>query len=361
MKKYAILTAMALGLTLTSSATVWRVNNQTGTDPDFTSVSTAMSSASVVNGDTIYLEPSATNYNSITVTKQLVFIGNGYLLDTAGASNGNGGMQENTHESSVSSYVFLNAGSEGSMFIGITFNSSLYFNTITSNANIVVEKCRFSSSNTLYAPGTKTFNNITMRKCWFSYSSGASIFNSASVTVNNLMVENCIFNNTYYYAQVSMTLNSASTNITFRNNTAPSFIGTNAYVANNIFFNSYGSTFNSCIVNNNLFVANQTGVTVGSLSTNGNNLVGQTLANIIVNTGSDDGKYKLAAASPALGGGEDIGGTKPDCGAFGGNDPYKLSGIPNIPSIYSLSFPNGNSIPAGSADIKVDFSTRNNN
>jgi hypothetical protein len=114
------------------------------------------------------------------------------------------------------------------------------------------------------------------------------------------------------------------------------------------------------VVKNNLFVNAQTGVTVGSLSTNGNNLISQTRASLIVDAGSDDAKYQLAAASPAIGGGVDISGTKPDCGAFGGNDPYVLSGIPNIPTIYSLSFPNGNSVPSGSSSILVDFSTRNN-
>ncbi|WP_315820967.1 hypothetical protein [Paraflavitalea speifideaquila] len=49
----------------------------------------------------------------------------------------------------------------------------------------------------------------------------------------------------------------------------------------------------------------------------------------------------------------------PDCGAFGGNDPYKLSGIPAIPSIYLLTVPA--SIPSGSSSMNVTFSTRNNN
>jgi hypothetical protein len=79
-----------------------------------------------------------------------------------------------------------------------------------------------------------------------------------------------------------------------------------------------------------------------------------------VDAGSLDGKYQLAVSSPAIGGGVDIGGVKPDCGAFGGNNPYQLSGIPAIPSIYSFSFPNGNSVPLNSTSININFSTRDN-
>jgi hypothetical protein len=45
------------------------VNNVTGADPDFTSWNAAVSSSSVVNGDTLYIEPSATNYGSVSLDK----------------------------------------------------------------------------------------------------------------------------------------------------------------------------------------------------------------------------------------------------------------------------------------------------
>ena len=48
--------------------------------------------------------------------------------------------------------------------------------------------------------------------------------------------------------------------------------------------------------------------------------------------GSTDGQYQLKAGSPAIGAGED----GVDIGAFGGPDPYVLSGVPSIPVIYEL-------------------------
>lgn len=68
----------------------------------------------------------------------------------------------------------------------------------------------------------------------------------------------------------------------------------------------------------------------------------------------------LKAGSPALAAGLTVGTVvTPDCGAFGATDPYKLSGIPNIPSIYTLTVPV--SIPAGTNSMNVTISTRNNN
>jgi len=50
-------------------------------------------------------------------------------------------------------------------------------------------------------------------------------------------------------------------------------------------------------------------------------------------TESTDGRWQLKAVSPAIGAGE--GGA--DCGAFGGPNPYILSGLPVGPTIYELN------------------------
>jgi len=68
---------------------------------------------------------------------------------------------------------------------------------------------------------------------------------------------------------------------------------------------------------------------------------------------STDGQWQLKEGSPAIGAG--LSGE--DCGMFGGNTPYHLSGLPNIPSIYKLSMPstsNGNTLP-------VTISVKTNN
>ncbi|NBC58611.1 MAG: hypothetical protein GVY05_10075 [Bacteroidetes bacterium] len=357
MKNILLLTICAFISLSLGAQTIYRVNNNTNlsnssaAQPNsFTTVSDAITAAS--NGDIIYIEPSTTNYGNINVNKSLIFIGNGYLLD--GSTDGNANLQENTNNS-VLERVILNAGSEGSTFKGLNVNR-FNFSSIATNTNITIEKCRIRQPNSAIFASSGTFNNISITKCYFSGTSFSDILDSSGNTINNLTVENCIFN-----GGVSINPSTSSTNLVFRNNIATRISGIGLYVANNIFTSSTNSSFNTCVVRNNVFVANQPGVTVGPLSTNGNNLIGQTLTDIIVNSGSADGRYQLAASSPAINGGVDIGGTKPDCGAFGGPDPYKLSGIPDIPTIYELSLPNGNSVPAGTTTIDIDFSTRSNN
>ena len=128
------------------------------------------------------------------------------------------------------------------------------------------------------------------------------------------------------------------------------------YVANNIFGVSPECVFVNCTIKNNLFQSNQ-----ALPGTATNNQVSINMDNVYVGgtTGSLDSRLVLKAGSPAIGAGLTVGAVvSPDCGAFGATDPYKLSGIPNIPTIYSLTVPV--SIPSGASTMNVTFSTRNN-
>jgi hypothetical protein len=62
----------------------------------------------------------------------------------------------------------------------------------------------------------------------------------------------------------------------------------------------------------------------------------------------------LASNSPAKGSGEN--GT--DAGAFGGDEPYILSGIPSIPSIYQLTVP-ANVPQGGTLNVQIKAKTNN--
>lgn len=350
MKKLFYFTFFTLFVNAAAQAKIWRVNNSAGIAADFTTLSGAVSNASVLSGDTIHVEPSATSYTFPTINKQLVIIGNGYLLTGAGS---NAGLQENTLTSIVGGFRF-SSGSAGTKIIGIRINGNSDFSSgYSGNVNITFEKCMVEVFSPLAYITSSTYSGITFKKCFFNNQLGFG--NESNVVLNNITYENNIFT-----SSVSFTPGT-SINFIFRNNIVHSSTATlaNAYVANNVFTSSSVSTFTSCNVKNNVFVANQTGVTQGPLSVNGNNLVSQPLATVIVNTGSNDGKFQLAVGSPAIGGGVDISGTKPDCGAFGGTDPYKLSGIPGIPTIYAFTVPA--SIPLGTPTMNVTISTRNNN
>lgn len=68
----------------------------------------------------------------------------------------------------------------------------------------------------------------------------------------------------------------------------------------------------------------------------------------------EDARYQLHPNSPAKGAGEN--GT--DAGAFGGDEPYILSGIPSIPAIYQLTVP-ANVPQGGTLNVQIKAKTNN--
>jgi hypothetical protein len=80
MKKIFLLSVAATLVSSLSFAKIWRVNNNAGVIADFTTAQQANNSASVMNGDTIHLEPSAASYGTLVVTKRLTWISIGAFL-----------------------------------------------------------------------------------------------------------------------------------------------------------------------------------------------------------------------------------------------------------------------------------------
>jgi hypothetical protein len=355
---YFFPTVVIFFLSLSASAKIWRVNNNAGVVADFTTFNGAATSTSVLAGDTIHLEPSATSYatSSFNLTKRLVVIGVGYFLNPANTTTpGNSGLQATTNSSQLQFFRFR-SGSNGSRFIGVTFEGGFYLNASASAYNLSFEKCLFAAGSfTIYFENAGNYDGITIRKSFFNSSSINSVSTSAVIT--NFICENNIFNGT---SQIDLPSLSGTGNI-IRNNSiissSSTFILANAYVANNIFGTSGQSTFTNCVIKNNLFQVNQTLPVTAT-----GNQVNVNMGNVYVGgtTGSLDSRAALRSGSPAIAAGLTVGAViTPDCGAFGATDPYKLSGIPNIPSIYTFNVPT--SIPAGTTNMNVTISTRNNN
>ena len=353
MKKFFFYSVIATALfsSLNANAKIWRLNNNAGVTADFTTFNAAVASASVLAGDTLYIEPSTTTYQtgSITLTKRLVVVGPGYFLDPANTTTpANLGLQAATGFSDLA-FFRIGAGADGSKFMGLYMGGSFYLNNAN---NITFEKMCFTQG-AYFETGTN--DSITFRKCFFY--NGYGMTDAVAATITNLVIENNIFYSGYY---ISLNNITGSANI-FRNNSivpnGNAFTLENTYVANNIFGTGGQNIFTNCTIKNNLFQVAQTlpGTAVG-------NQVSVNMANVYVGgaTGSLDSRAALKAGSPAIAAGLTIGAVvTPDCGAFGATDPYKLSGIPNIPSIYALTVPI--SIPSGSATMNVTFSSRNNN
>jgi hypothetical protein len=333
MKKIIVL--LLITVAIQANAKIWRLNKTAGNGQDFIDLSTLISSPLVLNGDTVYIEPGVTGSAS-TLTKKLHFFGNGDLFAGAIGANGNSGLQLNSNSSEIG--LALDSLATGSTFWGIRFS---YIYADTDVDSILISNCRIYS--------LQEYNNILggimdswkIRKCYID--GGVNLYTNAKL-------KNFEFRNNICTQGVYMD-NTANFNLVMRNNVFRSAVDLyGAYFSNNTIINS-SISFSNCIVKNN--------ISAGSNLPAGNgNQINKTDAAVFINTGSLDGKYKLAVASPAIGAGETVGGITPDIGAYGTDDPYQLSCMPPIPSIFLFTAPA--SVPQTATNMLINISSRSN-
>lgn len=317
-----IIILLAIGCQLNLQAKVWRVNNNDAT-ANFKDIKAAHDDSQVLAGDTLMVEGSQTYYTSFTCTKKLVIVGPGYFLS------------DNYQSADVLpakiSHIYLNSGSEGSSVIGLTFDYDNSSSPTVYVNNINIERCFTKGGIHLrnvenvriincYTPGVDDYDNSTLFNNIY--------FNNNIVTDNMAVNSNCHFisckNNIFLGS--SYTFNAFH----FRNNIVMSGTATmninSAYIQNNI-------------ATNNIFGAGNLNITdINALFTGGN---------------SPDGKYVLSQGSLAKGAG--FGGI--DCGIFGGDDPYIISGLPPVPIITELDVDDAVSNKTG---LKVKIKARAN-
>jgi hypothetical protein len=333
MKLKLIFSLMLCFAYLTSSATLRRVNNNPGvTLPAFGYTTFALAQTASAIGDTIYLEPSLINYGALIITKKLVIVGPGYLLDQ------NIGTPADKQSATCSSIIF-DVGSTGSAIYGLRAHDGVDFKPISlvsNQSNLIVSRCIFlgvNHGNTFAANNIFSQNVITNN----FYLSGSLM--SGSVISNNIILgsfggstSGIVKNNLIYNVPV------IDNNINYYNNI---FIG-NGLVSD---------TLKSQVAFNNVCV-NCTGVASNNnfYTTAYNTIFTATEPRVIDDL--EDARFQLATTSPAKTKG--VGGV--DCGPFGGINPYVLSGIPAFPSITAITV--GAQV---GANIPITFSAKRNN
>ncbi|OYU93945.1 MAG: hypothetical protein CFE21_18320 [Bacteroidetes bacterium B1(2017)] len=295
------------------------------------------------------------NYGNISFNKPLKLYGTGYFLDGTLA---NTGLQASVATSIINSITF-NTNSSNSEIHGLTTNDI----QVSSN-QISIYRTKFGMLN--IGSAVSNFNNTLLKQ---------NLFTGFTIHPNCL---NIVFNNNIIRG--NGVIGGASTSF-FTNNTFVdgSFItdaqGNPGIFKSNIFFPSFttsvcnGGYFNFFSNTQNYLINNVFGIKVrcgcggcseesfGLNDFSATNKVNQNFSVMYISPTPDmapDARYQLAPNSPAKGAGE--GGT--DAGAFGGDEPYVLSGIPSIPSIYQLSVPN--QVPQnGILNIQIKAKTNN--
>lgn len=316
-------------------AKIWIVDSNPGsTAKDFTNLQAAHDGAAA--GDTLYLIGSPINYitTKVSVTKRLVIIGPGFFLNENVDTQANvlSAFIDNTTPGVCEELEFA-PGSEGSVLMGVKILGYMVINA----DNILIRRNHFKQEY-LCEKSTVIINgsNVLFNQNFVEGSPGASP--STGIVFITAGKSGVMVGNNYLHHACSgcgggaIALNSASTSSVevFNNIFYGGIIVFNATVQNNLFRTSNTMTFTSSVVRNNSASA---GVFLPAGNNNESNVDGFSTA--FVGTGSTDGRWQLTATSIFKGTG--VGGV--DRGMFGGVEPYILSGIPPIPTIYSLTAP----------------------
>ncbi|PMD95692.1 hypothetical protein BWI97_13915 [Siphonobacter sp. BAB-5405] len=350
MKHILLLVAVLACTCMSAHAKIWRVNNNNGVAADFTTLQAAHNGAA--SGDTLHLEGSPTSYGSLTSVKKLVILGPGYFLDL------NSGLQVLTLSATVSA-VTCNVGAEGSIFMGLDFDSgslSIYCNDIT------VKRNKFS----------RISSNIPDQNTGVIY-----LYNkqNASTPVTNILINQnygVTIHIVYASNGIIITNNYIAYNASSGENTNATALSMHAdavvILQNNIFRRGKVTAHNSTITNNILYAGTFEGT--GNLISNNiasgtqfgsqnGNKANVNMSTVFEATTNGDAYWKLKAGSPALAAG--YGSTAQnsiDCGIFSGPAPYVLSGIPPIPAIYFFT---NQPVGSNSDPIDVTIKVRSNN
>lgn len=345
----SLIVLINLGLCVSVSAqTIRRVNTMPGlTDPTVYTTVQAAHDASVA-GDIIYVEPainSTTTYPAVIVDRRITLIGTGFDLAL------NAGTSADKRQVGVSN-ITLSKGSSGSKIIGLTINE-----ITVKDAN-----CRIERNKVGVITLSRELNGATV----LSTSNNTMIYNNR--TGNNISGDfaggptNCtIMNNICVGSINNLTGANISKNTIQNNNSVFNGVSGSSITAN--IFDTRGGSASLSIQQSNSVgntFSNNLCTTVAALPAGNGNVNSANAASVfkVADPWAEvqylDSNVELSPTSPALTVG--TGGTP--IGAFSGNTPYVLAGLPNIPIITDFSI---NNVGNANSPLQVNVKARSNN
>ena len=308
MKKLLILSAMCLAMT--AQATVLRVSNVPNSGAPYSTIPAALEVA--VAGDTIMVDgsPDAYNdsfsgYSSLTISKRIVLMGPGYLLTQNNVqSNGDQTVK-------ISRNLIIGADATGTIIQGINFTS----NTLDVQAsNVVITRCKLDCDLSI---GTNATNCVVHQNLITGFV-GRGNYND--YIAYNAQVTNNIFlhaNNSTLgvlrgFKESTIAYNTFTKKATSGDST-PLYKLEGCTVEHNIFFGAEKTFDNNTLVDN--YWGEGGGSSYYPLEECSTDLEVQN-ANLENQLNAMEGK-----------------------GAFAGDDPYVISGIPAGPVIQDITVP----------------------
>lgn len=289
MKKVFLLMAAAC-ITAATNATILRVSNVTGSGAPYTTITDAHEAA--IPGDTIMVEGSPSRYDyKLTITKRIVLIGPGYNHQENGVVS----------EGGNSAYVdFLVIDYKEVVIQGMEINVGLTVN----KPNAVVTRCLFNGGINLgnEASGTVIHQNYLN-----------DVISGGSQKTSNVTITNNIFNCAEAYnGRIRNLYNSY-----IAYNTCLKEAGTQDN------YNDFIKNVSACTIENNILCLPYKSTSTDQVANN----------YVFTETPFYDTSSEVAIRKTELGFSEG------KYGAFSGDDPYVISGIPAGPVIEDITVP----------------------
>ncbi|HWK07229.1 MAG TPA: hypothetical protein VNS58_26540 [Puia sp.] len=352
----------------------YTVSNIPGVTANFRTLQGAIDS--VAASSTLYVFPSAIDYGNININKKILIVGTGFMLDQNAAP-----YTSPNQEGVVLSSVWFQPGSDNSYLEGLHFSGETtglryYRLLLDSVANVTVNRCMLEIWPS-YPGGnieieTKNTSNCTFSQCYitglnlgFPNHSGGEQYIELGTGSQNLQFINNIFDN-----------RSADAGMTFNHNVSPVNYGSVIFTNNVFAFDVNTTDFCNYTYFNNFFIAVNPGKAVYSnVHLNGTsgfnitnvpalfpvgsgNFQGANVDSLFVNSTfgyhSFDQRWQVLPSSFAKTFANDGG----EVGAYGGYNPYMLSGITTYPNIYSVTVSRDTTIH-GNALVRIKANATN--
>ena len=295
MKKLLLPFAIALLAQQTLSAETFRVNNTPGSGAQYTTFDDAQKAAS--DGDVIIVDGSATSYGKIVVTKKITLKGPGYFLDQDESMN---------EAANPAKFEEIKVQAEGVTLTGLYITDDI--NLL--NNNIVVTRCNVPTIylSKQYPKSENAISNCIIHQNFIKYSIRSEYSNALKST----------------YFQITENIISCGHNAMF-------YRLDHATISRNTICPKYGLAtpeLSNCVFENNICPDLTNSATTANGNTYNNNLFLNSTPYSDINYNSTDREVKAID--------ETLTTTQ---GAFSGNDPYVLSGLPSGPMIQDVIMP----------------------
>lgn len=306
MKKRKLLTtSFIVCMAMTAQSATFRVNNVDPSAP-YASIQDAVKIAS--EGDTIMVEGSSTSYGDVTINKRVVLIGPGYWLRE------NGIKTETGYSAMVKT---LTTTKEGTVIMGMYSSDQI----IVGAPGTIIQRCAIVSAKYRSIEMQNGADNCVITQCFLSGGLGSNY--ESETTYRHFISNNIIEVMQLWYLNDS-------------------------YVGYNTIYSRWKN--NSCGIGNKIErnLLNMTEYPMAfNYQKNNLNLVDNLLLGdffkTTINTDMDIRDYAYPQAANGR-------------GAFAGDTPYVISGIPASPIIETLTVPNS-AEAGGEMTIKVKLGT----